>query len=47
MKVYATNRPKLEPFMPPTSKNFRGHIGLGLSVGLSVRPLRLHTVKND
>ena len=25
-------------FMPPTSKKLRGHIGLGLSVRLSVRP---------
>ena len=25
-------------FMPPTSEKLRGHIGLGLSVRLSVRP---------
>ena len=36
--------------MPPTSKKLKGHIGLGLcvclSVGVSVRVLRLHIVMN-
>ena len=27
-----------QPFMPPTSKKLRGHIGLGPSIHLSVTP---------
>ena len=33
-------------FMPPASKKFGRHIGLGLSVRPSVSVLHLHSVKN-
>ena len=33
-------------FMPPTSKKLRGHIGLGLSVRLSVCPSVRLSVRN-
>ena len=42
---YAPNFEEVEQ-MPPTSKKLRGYIGLGLSIGLTVRLLRLHTIKN-